>query len=53
MELIKEIVFDRDSEKIVNWADFIYELVKEKKVEENLKLSSYWPGRETENLKLN
>lgn len=31
MEFSKEISLDKDSEKIANWADFIYELVNEKK----------------------
>lgn len=44
MELIKEIVFDRDSEKIVNWADFIYELVKEKKSRREFKIELILAG---------
>lgn len=44
MELIKEISFDKDSEKIVNWTDFIYELVNEKKSRREFKIELILAG---------
>lgn len=44
MQLIKEISFDKDSEKIVNWTDFIYELVNEKKSRREFKIELILAG---------
>lgn len=44
MEFSKEISLDKDSEKIANWVDFIYELVNEKKNRREFKIELILSG---------